>query len=204
MTRPIASARNWIAAAICAAVSASCGSSPTSPSAVPTGVNALSLVPACAVPASANAEIVRLNFAVDLTVPAYPVCALTPPAAGVIRGTGVLTVVLRTITDAHGGTRIGSSIHGHGTATDATGGKWTWSDADLNNELFPSGNTSANSFTRTVHEGFHVIGPKGQQIMVIGTFHITMANGRPVVEVEHGNHEEAETCESGFALTPLP
>ena len=100
--------------------------------------------------------------------------------------------------------QLGSTIRGHGTATDATGGSWVWSDADLNNELFASGNTSSNSFTQTIHEGFHVIGPKGQQIKVIGTFHLTMVDGAAVVEVEHGNHEEAETCESGFVLTPLP
>ena len=67
-----------------------------------------------------------------------------------------------------------------------------------------SGNTSPNSFTQTVHEGFHVIGPKGQKIMVIGTFHVTMVNGTTIVEVEKGNHEEGEICESGFILTPLP
>ncbi|HET9195966.1 MAG TPA: hypothetical protein VFO21_23975 [Vicinamibacterales bacterium] len=188
-----------LALTVCAGfLAAACGSSPTSPNAIPTATG-----PAFAgSPASDGAT--RLNFSVDLTVPAYPVCALTPVGAGTLHGEGVLTVVLRSVTDPNGGTRIGSSIHGHGTATDATGARWIWSDADLNNELFASGNTSPNSFSQTVHEGFHVIGPKGQKIMVIGTFHITMVNGTTIVEVEHGNHEEAETCESGFALTPLP
>jgi hypothetical protein len=40
--------------------------------------------------------------------------------------------------------------------------------------------------------------------MVRGTFHITKVNGTTVVEVEKGNHEENEVCESGFVLTPLP
>jgi hypothetical protein len=111
---------------------------------------------------------------------------------------------MRTITDSNGGTHIGTTIVGHGTATDINGERWIWSDADLNNELFPSGNTSSNTFTTTTVEGFHVIGPKGQKVMVQGTFHITEVNGRTVVEVERGNHEEGEICESGFALTPLP
>ena len=152
-----------LALTVCAGfLAAACGSSPTSPNAIPTATG-----PAFAgSPASDGAT--RLNFSVDLTVPAYPVCALTPVGAGTLHGEGVLTVVLRSVTDPNGGTRIGSSIHGHGTATDATGARWIWSDADLNNELFASGNTSPNSFSQTVHEGFHVIGPKGQKIMVIG------------------------------------
>jgi hypothetical protein len=152
-----------------------------------------------ALPASAS----HLNFSVALTVPAYPVCALTPPSAGVLTGTGVLSVVIRTTVDASGGTHIGTAIHGHGTATDATGGQWTWSDADLNNELFPSGNTSSNSFDQTITEQFHVIGPEGQQIMVQGTFHITMVNGSTIVEFAKGNHAADEDCESGFVLTPI-
>jgi len=68
----------------------------------------------------------------------------------------------------------------------------------------PTGNTSSNTFSETQHEGFKVIGPDGQQIKVIGTFHITKVNGTTVVEVEHGNHEENEACESGFVLTPMP
>ena len=192
------------AVAACLAIAAACGTSPTNPSVVsPAGGSSFAPAPA-AVASAAAGGVTRLNFSVDLTVPAYPVCSLTPQDAGELRGSGVLTVVLRSVTDPNGGTRVGSSIHGHGTATDATGGRWVWSDADLNNELFESGNTSANSFTRTVHEGFHVVGPKGQRIMVIGTFHITTVDGNTTVTVEHGNHEEAETCESGFALTPLP
>jgi hypothetical protein len=147
---------------------------------------------------------IRLRFAVDLTVPAYPACALTPPTAGVITGTGVLTVLIRSTTDSNGGTHVGTTIEGRGTATDATGATWIWSDADLNNELFPSGNASSNTFEQTITEGFHVIGPKGQQIKVKGTFHVTVVNGTTVVEVEKGNHEADEFCESGFVLTPLP
>ena len=205
MTTPIAHPRIWTITmlSVAALVTASCGASPTSPSVVATGqTTALSGRSAVVLP-KASVDIVRLNFSVDLTVPAYPVCPLTPPSAGELKGTGVLTVLLRTILNENG-MQLGSTIRGHGTATDATGGSWVWTDADLNNELFASGNTSPNSFTQTIHEGFHVIGPKGQQIKVIGTFHLTMVDGVAVVEVEHGTHEEAETCESGFALTPLP
>ena len=207
MTQTTSKTGTWVVAVLAAALTAACSASPTSPStnpsvtaapsvATPTGVGAVAT--------AAAADVTRLNFSVDLTVPAYPVCPLTPPDAGTLHGSGVLTVVLRSIADANGGTHIGSSIVGHGTVTDATGARWVWNDADLNNELFPSGNTSPNSFTQTVHEGFHVIGPKGQKIMVIGTFHVTMVNGTTIVEVEKGNHEEGEICESGFILTPLP
>jgi hypothetical protein len=153
---------------------------------------------------AASAQTSKLDFFVDLTVPAYPACALTPPAAGVITGTGVLSIVFRTTSDGAGGTHVGTAIHGHGTATDATGGEWTWIDADLNNELFSSGNTSNNSFEQTITEEFHVIGPKGQQIVVKGTFHITVVGGTTIVEVEKGNHAADEFCESGFVLTPMP
>lgn len=152
--------------------------------------------------ASAQAAT-QLRFSVDLTVPAYPVCPLTPPDAGVITGTGVLTLLVRA-TENTQGSHIGTTIHAHGTATDETGARWVWTDADLNNELFPSGNTSSNSFSRTVRENFNVIGPKGQKVMVKGTFHVTEVNGTTVVEFETGNHEDAEVCESGFVLTPLP
>ena len=145
----------------------------------------------------------QLRFSVDLTVPAYPVCPLTPPDAGVITGTGFLTVLFRATENAQG-THIGTTIHAHGTATDETGARWVWTDADLNNELFPSGNTSSNTFSRTVRENFNVIGPRGQKVMVKGTFHVTEVNGATVVEFEKGNHEDAEVCESGFVLTPLP
>ena len=145
----------------------------------------------------------QLRFSVDLTVPAYPVCPLTPPDAGVITGTGVLTLLFRATENARG-THIGTTIHGHGTATDETGARWVSTDADLNNELFPSGNTSSNTFSRTVRENFNVIGPRGQKVMVKGTFHVTEVNGATVVEFEKGNHEDAEVCESGFVLTPLP
>jgi hypothetical protein len=155
------------------------------------------------VSATGGALNTHLNFSVDLTVPAYPDCSLTPPAAGVITGSGVLTVVLRTTSDGNGGTHVGTTIHGHGTATDVTGGVWVWSDADLNNELFDSGNTSNNSFEQTITEAFHVIGPKGQQIIVKGVFHITVVDGTTIVEFEKGNHQADEFCESGFVLTPL-
>jgi hypothetical protein len=145
----------------------------------------------------------QLRFSVDLTVPAYPVCPLTPPDAGVITGTGVLTLLFRATENAQG-SHIGTTIHAHGTATDATGARWIWTDADLNNELFPSGNTSSNAFSQTVRENFNVIGPNGQKVMVKGTFHVTEVNGTTVVEFETGNHEDAEVCESGFVLTPLP
>ena len=153
--------------------------------------------------ASVRAAATQLRFSVDLTVPPYPVCPLTPPDAGVITGTGVLTLLFRATENAQG-THIGTTIHGHGTATDATGARWIWTDADLNNELFPSGNTSSNAFSQTVRENFNVIGPKGQKVMVKGTFHVTEVNGTTVVEFETGNHEDAEVCESGFMLTPLP
>ena len=207
MTRTTSNTKTWVVAVLAAALTAACSASPTSPSTNPSVTAAPSVKAPTglgAVATAAAADVTRLNFSVDLTVPAYPVCPLTPPDAGTLHGGGVLTVVLRSIADANGGTRIGSSIHGHGTVTDATGARWVWSDADLNNELFPSGNTSPNSFTQTVHEGFHVIGPKGQKIMVVGTFHVTMVNGTTIVEVEKGNHEEGEICESGFNLTPLP
>jgi len=153
--------------------------------------------------AGAQAAATQLRFSVDLTVPAYPVCPLTPPDAGIITGTGVLTLLFRATENAQG-THISTTIHGHGTATDATGARWIWTDADLNNELFPSGNTSGNGFSQTVRENFNVIGPKGQKVMVKGTFHVTEVNGTTVVEFETGNHEDAEVCESGFMLTPLP
>jgi hypothetical protein len=153
--------------------------------------------------AGAQAAATQLRFAVDLTVPAYPVCPLTPPDAGVITGTGVLTLLFRATENAQG-THIGTTIHAHGTATDATGAKWIWTDADLNNELFPSGNTSGNGFSQTIRENFNVIGPNGQKVMVKGTFHVTEVNGTTIVEFETGNHEDAEVCESGFVLTPLP
>jgi hypothetical protein len=117
-----------------------------------------------------------------------------------------MTFVLRIVSDGSGGSHINATIHGHGTAVDQNGGQWVWTDADLNNEVLglPTGNTSSNTFSETQHEGFKVIGPDGQQIKVIGTFHITKVNGTTVVEVEHGNHEENEACESGFVLTPMP
>jgi hypothetical protein len=155
--------------------------------------------------ASASSGATQLNFSVDLTVPAYPICPLTPPAVGEIRGTGLLTMIIRSVATPAGGTHFSTTIHANGKATDELGGKWEWSDADLNNEVIPgTGHTSSHSFSQTIREGFHVIGPKGQKVMVMGTFHVTRANGSTVVEVEKGNHEDAEVCESGFVLTPLP
>ena len=203
MTRTLEQARLWTIAVVCGLVAVSCaGQGPTSPSAAPSpafdragqGVQAN------------TGGAIQLNFSVVLTVPAYPTCPLAPPSAGVLTGTGVLTVVVRPFTDASGGSHIGASIHGHGTLVDENGDTWVWSDADLNNEAvgLPTGNTSANTFSETRREGFHVIGPKGQKILAVGTFHITRVNGTTVVEVETGDHEANEACESGFVLTLLP
>jgi hypothetical protein len=155
--------------------------------------------------ASASSGATPQRFSVDLTVPAFPTCPLTPPAVGEITGTGVLTIITRSVTASSGGTHFSTTIVGHGKATDELGGNWQWTDADLNNEVIPgTGNTSSHSFSQTVREGFHVIGPGGQKVMVMGTFHVTMVNGATVVEFEKGNHEDGEVCESGFVLTPLP
>lgn len=153
--------------------------------------------------AAADASTSLLRFSVDLTVPAYPACPLSPPGLGPLVGDGVLTIVVRTTTNTQG-THFSTTIFGHGKLTDPNGDRWVWSDADLNNELIPgTGNTSSNSFSQTATEGFHVIGPMGQHIMVKGTFHITKVDGTTVVEFEKGNHEANEFCESGFVLTPL-
>jgi hypothetical protein len=198
MTRIGKQARLWFIAILSGFVTVACGQGPTSPT----------LGPAAGAPASlaANSGAIQLNFSVDLTVPAYPTCSLTPPSAGILTGTGVLSIVVRVVSDGSGGSHLSTIIHGHGTAVDQNGGQWVWTDADLNNEVvgLPTGNTSDNTFSETRHEGFKVIGPNGQQIMVSGTFHITKVNGTTVVEVEKGNHEENEACESGFVLTPLP
>lgn len=202
MTRTLDHAQRWIVAAVCGCVTVACsGQGPTSPA-----VSSSSLLGQGAPPVlQANSGALQLNFSVDLTVPAYPTCALTPPSAGVLTGTGVLTVVVRVVADGSGGSHLSASIHGHGTAVDENGGQWVWTDADLNNEVvgLPTGNTSGNTFSETRREGFKAIGPNGQQVMVSGTFHITRVNGTTVVEVEKGNHEDAEACESGFVLTPL-
>jgi hypothetical protein len=205
MTRIAEQARLWVIAVVCGFAGVACsGQGPTSPALSPGLAGAGAGAPAPVL--QANSGAIQLNFSVDLTVPAYPTCALTPPSAGVLTGTGVLTVVVRLIGDGSGGSHIGATIHGHGTAVDQSGGQWVWTDADLNNEVvgLPTGNTSGNTFTETRHEGFKAIGPNGQQIMVAGTFHITTVNGTTVVELEKGNHEANEACESGFVLTPLP
>ena len=188
----------WFIAVLCVLAAVACGQGPTSPT----------LGPAVGAPAAlqANSGAIQLNFSADVTIPAYPTCAVSPPSVGAITGSGLMTIVVRVIEDGSGGSHLSATIHGHGTAVDANGGKWVWTDADLNNEVvgLPTGNTSSNTFSQTQREGFRVIGPNGQQIMVSGTFHITNVNGTTVVEVEKGNHEENEACESGFVLTPLP
>jgi|KBSSwiStaDraftv2_1062776.scaffolds.fasta_scaffold67712_2 hypothetical protein len=206
MTRIGKYARLWFFTVVCGLAVASCtGQSPASPALSPGLSGAGDGAPAPAT-VQANSGAIQLNFSAALTVPAYPTCAAAPPSAGVLTGTGVMTFVLRIVSDGSGGSHINATIHGHGTAVDQNGGQWVWTDADLNNEVLglPTGNTSSNTFSETQHEGFKVIGPDGQQIKVIGTFHITKVNGTTVVEVEHGNHEENEACESGFVLTPMP
>jgi len=188
----------WFIAVLCGLVAVACGQGPTSPT----------LGPAVGAPAAlhANSGAIQLNFSADVTIPAYPTCAVSPPSVGAITGSGLMTIVVRVIEDGSGGSHLSATIHGHGTAVDQNGGRWVWTDTDLNNEVvgLPTGNTSSNAFSETRTEGFKVIGPHGEQIKVIGTFHTTIVNGQTVVEVEHGNHEENEACESGFVLTPLP
>ena len=206
MTRIGEHARLCFFMVVCGLAVASCtGQSPTSPTLSPGLSGAGDGAPAPAV-LQANSGAIQLNFSADLTVPAYPTCSAAPPSAGVLTGTGVMTFVVRIVSDGSGGSHLSTTIHGHGTAVDQNGGKWVWTDVDLNNAVLglPTGNTSSNTFSETRHEGFKVIGPNGQQIMVRGTFHVTSVNGSTVVEVEKGNHEENEACESGFVLTPLP
>ena len=205
MIRIEAQARLWFFAVGCGLAVASCNAQgPTSPglSSPPVSVGNGAAAPHVR---QASDGAIQLRFSADLTVPAYPTCSATPPSAGVLTGTGVLTVVVRIVSDGSGGSHISSTIHGHGTAVDQNGGQWVWTDADLNNEVvgLPTGNTSSHSFSETQREGFKAIGPNGQQVMVSGTFHITSVDGTTVVEVEKGNHEENEACESGFVLTPL-
>jgi len=206
MTRIGEYARLCCFTVVCGLALASCtGQSPTSPGRSPGLSGAGAGAPAARV-LQASTGAIQLNFSVNLTVPAYPTCSVAPPSAGVLTGTGVLTVVLRIVNDRSGGSHLSSTLHAHGTAVDQNGGQWVWTDADLNNEVLglPTGNTSSNAFSETRREGYKAIGPNGQQIMVSGTFHITRVNGTTVVEVEKGNHEENEACESGFVLTPLP
>jgi hypothetical protein len=205
MKRIGAQTRLWLFTVVGGLTVASCtGQGPTSPGLSPAAATTANGAPASSV-LQANTGAIQLNSSADLTVPAYPTCGVAPPSAGVLTGTGLVTVVVRIVSDGSGGSHISSTIHGHGTAVDQNGDQWVWTDADLNNEVvgLPSGNTSSNTFTETQQEGFKVIGPHGEQIKVIGTFHITSVNGQTVVEVEHGNHEENEACESGFVLTPL-
>ena len=206
MTRFAEQAWLWLIAVVCGLVVVACsGQGPTSPSLLP-GLTGLGDGAPASATLQANAGATQLRFSVVMTVPAYPTCALTPQSAGVLTGTGEMTFVVRLIADGRGGSHIGTTIHGHGTAVDENGGTWVWTDADLNNEVLglPTGNTSSNTFSETRHESFKVIGPNGQQIMLSGTFHVTRVDGTTVVEVEKGNHEENEACESGFVLTPLP
>lgn len=138
------------------------------------------------------------NFALDVYA---ATCPLMPAGITEIHGGGKLTFVIRNTTDGNGGSHVGLTIHGNGTATDNLGGKWTWSDADLNNSVLglPTGNDSVNTYELTVKEGFHLIGPKGQKIIVKGTAHVTVVQGTVTkVDFEKGNETAAnEPCE-GF------
>ena len=123
-------------------------------------------------------------------------CPLVPPNTGIINGSGVLTIAVRTTESGNGGLHVGVHVNGHGTATDQTGGKWVWSDADI----FEPGsiNSNGDTFEATIVEGFHLIGPRGKKIIVNGVFHLTIVDGIPRVEVVHGNETvENEACE-GF------
>jgi hypothetical protein len=83
-------------------------------------------------------------------------------------------------------------VNNGGTAVDSNGATWVWSDADL----FFSLNPSSRSLEQTKTESFHLIGPKGQQVRIQGTFHITLVDGMPVVDLVRGNAtEENEACE---------
>ena len=122
MTRILEQARLWISAVLCGIAAVSCaGQGPTSPSAAPALAGAGDGAPSPVLQANAGGAV-QLNFSVDLTVPAYPTCPLASPSAGVITGTGVLTVVVWPFGDASGGLHIGATIHGHGTAVDENGG----------------------------------------------------------------------------------
>jgi hypothetical protein len=155
----------------------------------------------CSLAALIIAAVVPLSAAVveNFTIPVALVvdpatCSLVPPGTGVITGSGVLGVVIRVTTTPAGTLHVGVNVRGNGKATDENGGSWTWSDADL----FESFNVSGSSFERTITESLHIVGKNGQKILIKGIFHVTVAGGKTVVELEKGNEsEENEACE-GF------
>jgi hypothetical protein len=151
------------------------------------------LAAAAAVPAAG--EVVSSDtFPTQLIVNAAT-CPLMPDGVTSISGSGVLTIQVRTTTNKNG-VHIGVHVNGHGTATDDSGDTWRWSDADL----FEPGsvNASDHKLTQTIVESFHLIGPRGEQIRIQGTFHVTVVDGQVVVELEKGNESAAnEPCE-GF------
>lgn len=136
--------------------------------------------------ASSGASLARLP--VTLVVdPAT--CPLVPSGTGAIHGSGEFLFVTR-----DNGSRFGLTVTGRGDATAANGDAWHWNDADL----FFSLNQSANALESTITESFHLMGPRGQQIMIHGAFHVTMVGGTLIVEHENGNEsEDNEACE-GF------
>lgn len=142
------------------------------------------------------AEVVSSNVFPTALVVNPATCPLVPPNTGTISGSGVLTITVRMTASPNGGFHVGVHVNGHGTATDANGDQWIWSDADI----FEPGavNTSGDNFESTIVEGFKLIGPRGKKIIIQGVIHITIVNGVPKVDFEHGNEtEENEGCE-GF------
>jgi hypothetical protein len=138
----------------------------------------------------ASATVTRQVLPVTLLVEAAT-CALLPEGIATITGHGEIAFVFRTITNGSG-THVGVHVTDRGTAVDSNGGAWIWSDADL----FFSLNSSGQSLEQTKTESFHLIGPKGQQVRIQGTFHLTVVNGTPVVNLVRGNvTEENEACE---------
>jgi hypothetical protein len=118
-------------------------------------------------------------------------CPLLPEGIDTITGQGEIAFVFNTITNDNG-LHVGVHVSDHGTAVDSNGAVWVWSDADL----FFSLNSSSNSLEQTKTESFHLIGPKGQQVRIQGTFHITVVDGMTVVDLARGNAtEENEACE---------
>ena len=159
-------------------------------------VSALSLsvfLAAAAVVPLAGEVVDSQTFPTALVVTAT--CPLLPAGVSSIIGDGVLTIQVRTTTNKNG-LHVGVHVDGHGTATDSNGDTWRWSDADL----FEPGsvNVSGNTFEETIIESFHLIGPRGDKVVVHGVFHVTVVNGQTIVEFEQGNESAAnEACE-GF------
>ncbi len=152
-------------------------------------------IAAAAVPV-AGEVVSSETFPVALIVNAAT-CPLMPDGVTSITGDGVLTIQVRTTTNKNG-THIGVHVNGHGTATDNNGDTWRWSDADL----FEPGslNQSGHKLTQTIVENFHLIGPRGAQIRIHGVYHVTVVDGRTIVEFEKGNESAAnELCE-GFVF----